>query len=507
MHLYRQGRGWQHHIGVFVIMIFTTLVARAESLRLPAIFGDHMVLQQGVKAPVWGWTTPGQEVTVSFSDQHASGKADAGGRWRVELPVPKADGEAHELLITAGNARQCFTDVLAGEVWLCSGQSNAKFAVSATAGGKAAAAAAKIPTIRLFQVDMWCAPQPLDDVHGHWMVCNPEVIGAFSAVGYFFARDLNRALAVPVGIIDSTSGGTAAEAWISQSCLEADPQLTALVKPDSEFYRTVEQYAKDRADYMLAQATKRQPLPPYPKLPFRGWGYPAASFYNAMIAPLIPFGIKGVLWYQGEARTERPLQYGAELNALITDWRGRWQQGDFPVLVVQLPRIIGDFSWPITREQQAQVARTVKNVGLVVTIDLPDTDLHPRIKEPIGQRLALAAQAIAYNMDVVHSGPVYDSMMVERNGIRLRFKPRGGDLVSSDGQPLQGFCIAGADRIFKPASAEIIGDDVLVSSPDVAEPVAVRYAFENNPACNLVNRAGLPAAPFRTDHWAIEVQR
>jgi sialate O-acetylesterase len=353
---------------------------------------------------------------------------------------------------------------------------------------------------------MWCAPQPLDDLRGRWQVCSPDTVAAFSAVGYFFARDLNRAMAAPVGIIDSTSGGTAAEAWISQSYLESDPRLKVLVKPDPGFYRTVEQYAADWTDYQQAQAEKRQPMPPYPKSPFRGWGYPAASFYNAMIAPLIPFAAKGVLWYQGEARTGRPHQYGEELTALITDWRGRWRQGDLPFLVVQLPRITGDWYWPLTREQQARVAGSVKNVGLIVTVDLPDADLHPRIKEPIGQRLALAAQAIAYGRDLVHSGPVYESMRVEGAEVRLHFRSVGGGLVASDGGALKGFVIAGEDRVFYPARAVVDGDTVAVSAKDVPNPQAVRYAFENNPTCNLSNRAGLPASPFRTDEWPVEVK-
>jgi sialate O-acetylesterase len=481
--------------------VMSAVMAPAE-IRLPAVFGSCMVLQQDTVVPVWGWGEPGEKVTVSLSGKEVSGAAAADGRWRVGVPVPPADGQPLDLIVEGRN-RIVLTNVLAGEVWLCSGQSNMKMGLAGTQNGKQAAAAADFPQMRLFQVEMWCAPRPLDDLRGQWTPCSPATAGRFSAVGYFFGRDLHRALRVPVGVIDSTSGGTAAEAWTSRPALEADPVLETLVKPDPEFFKLLDDYA----DFVKAREERRDPMPPQPKYPFRGWGYPASCFYNAMIAPLVPFTIKGAAWYQGEARTGRFLQYERELTALISDWRGRWALGDFPFLVVQLPRITPPWNWPLTREVQSKVAAEVPNVGLVVTVDIPDTDLHPRIKEPVGHRLALAAQGIAYGRNLVYSGPVFASMEIEDGGIRLRFHHVGGGLVSEGGGPLRGFAVAGDDRTFFPADAVIDGDTVVVSSPEVPEPVAARYAFEDDPACNLFNREGLPASPFRTDGWPFEIRK
>lgn len=478
----------------------TSAVARGE-VKLPAIFGDNMVLQQGRTVPVWGWAEPGEKVKVTFAGRRASARADKTGTWRVKLRIPKADGKPAELIVQGAN-KIVFTNVVAGEVWLCSGQSNMKAGVGETTNGKEAIANANFPQIRMFQVGMWAAPQPLTDLRGRWVECSPGTVGGFSGVGYFFGRELHQALKVPVGLIDSSAGGTAAEAWISQPVLEADPVLKALIQPDPEYFQAVDVYA----DYLKAQEEKRTPMPPQPKFPFRGWGNPVSSFYNAMIAPLIPYGIKGVIWYQGEARTGRFFQYERELTALINDWRSQWGQ-DFPFLVVQLPRITPPWNWPITRETQLKVARALPNVGLAVTIDLQDRDLHPKIKEPVGQRLALAARGIAYGEDVAYSGPLYDAMKVDGDKVRLSFKHIGGGLMAGEGGELKGFVIAGENREFVPAQAQIEGDTVVVSNTMVAAPTAVRYAFEDDPACNLFNRAGLPASPFRTDDWPIEIKK
>jgi sialate O-acetylesterase len=462
-----------------------------------------MVLQQKREAPVWGWAAPDEKITVAFAGHEASAVADAQGRWLTRLAVPLADGQPGELVVQGRN-RVVFTNVVAGEVWLCSGQSNMKFQLGGITNAKAVIAAAEHPLIRLFVARMWAAPQPLPDLQGEWSVCSPATAAGVTAVGYFLARDLHAALGVPVGLIDSTSGGTAAEAWISQPTLEADPVLKSLVQPDPEFFQSVEQYDRDWTEYRKAQAERRTPLPPYPKPPFRGWGYPVSSFYNAMIAPLIPFAIQGVAWYQGEARTGRFGQYAHELSTLIRDWRARWGAGDFPFLIVQLPNINPTWNWPITREQQAIVARTLPRTGLVVTLDVGDpADLHPRNKEPIGRRLALIARALAYSQDVVHSGPVYESMTVDGNTVRLRFTQTDGGLAARDDGDLKGFVAAGTNQQFVAARARIEGDTVVVSAESVPRPVAVRYAFEDNPICNLINRAGLPAGPFRTDDWPL----
>ena len=481
-------------------------VPACGEVKLPAIFGHNMVLQQNRDVPVWGWAAPGEKITVSFAGRQAAATADGQGRWKTRLAVPPADGKPGDLVVE-GNSRVIFTNVVAGEVWLCSGQSNMKFEVSGTVHAQEAIASANYPLIRLFVARMWAAPEPQPDLKGAWTVCSPATVGGVSAVGYFFGRDLHLALKVPVGIIDSTSGGTAAEAWISQPTLEADPVLKPLVHPDPEFFKTVDQYDRDWTEYQKAQAEKRNPMPPYPKPPFRGWGYPVSSFYNAMIAPLVPFAIQGAAWYQGEARTGRFTQYGHELSALIKDWRAAWGQGDFPFLVVQLPAISPVWNWALTREQQANVARTVPRTGLVVTLDVGDpNDLHPRNKEPVGQRLALVAEAMAYGKDVVAAGPTYEAMKVEGDKIRLTFQHTDGGLVAKDGD-LKGFVVAGTNRQFAAATARIDGATVLVSGAGIAGPAAVRYAFEDNPACNLFNGAGLPAAPFRTDDWPVPLAK
>ncbi len=478
-------------------MLVGAIPSAQGEVRLPQIFSHNMVLQQDRDVPVWGWADPGEKVSVSFAGREASTTTSPTGRWMLKLRVPPANGKPGTLVVQ-GRSRVVLNNVVAGEVWLCSGQSNMQFELRGASNAKEAIAGANFPMIRLFGVRMWAAAQPQQDLHGAWTVCSPDTTGGISAVGFFLGRRLHQDLKVPVGLIDSTSGGTAAEAWISQSTLEADPVLKSLVRPNPEFFKLLEQYDRDWAEWQKAQAEKRPTM--CPKSPFRGWGYPTSSFYNAMIAPLVPFPIKGVAWYQGEARTGRSQQYGHEFSALIRDWRSAWgEQSTF--LVVQLPAIQPKWDWQITREQQDKVARTVPRVGLVVTIDVGDPgDLHSRNKEPIGDRLARAAEAIAYGRDVAYSGPVYDTMTMESGRIRLRFTS-SGHLAAQGGGELKGFTIAGAEQKFRPAQAVIEHDTVVVSSPGMTRPVAVRYAFEDNPVCNLSDATGLPARPFRTDAW------
>jgi sialate O-acetylesterase len=484
------------------ITLFAVIAEARGDVRLPAIFSHNMVLQQNRDVPVWGWAAPGEKVMVSFAGHRASATADQSGRWATRLPVPAADGIPGTLVVQ-GNNQIVRNNAVAGEVWLCSGQSNMQVSLGGVTGGKEATAAAKLPMLRLFQVRMSAAAEPRQDLEGAWAVCSPETAGGFSAVGFFLGRRLHQDLKVPVGVIDSTSGGTAVEAWISRHTLDSDPAMKRLVRPDPEFFKILDQYDRDRAQWEQARAENRRPMPPDPNSPFRGWGYPTSIFYNAMIAPLAPYAIQGAAWYQGEARTGRPEQYAHELSTLIGDWRLAWGS-PFTFLVVQLPNIKPTWNWPITREQQQQVARTVSRVGLVVTIDVGGSgDLHPPDKRPVGERLALTAEAMVYGRNVVCSGPVFDTMKLEGNNVRLHFKCTSGGLVARGGGDVNGFSIAGADRKFVPPKAVIEGDTVVVSDKGIARPAAVRYAFEDDPVCNLFNGAGLPACPFRTDDWPL----
>lgn len=448
----------------------------AAEVWVPSVIGDNMVLQQGVKVPVWGKATPEEGVAVTLAEQSASAVADEAGQWTVQLGPFEAGGP-HKMTITGKNTLT-FSNILVGEVWVCSGQSNMQWAVAVSKDAEQEIAAADYPSIRLFQAERNPADQPRDNVNGRWVACSPETVPGFSAVGYFFGRQLHRELEVPIGLINSSWGGTAAEWWTSRPALETDPELRPIL---------------ERADKAEAQGSAEAHRRP-------------GALYNGMIAPLIPFAIRGVIWYQGESNAGRGYQYRKLFPIMIRDWRTNWGQGDFPFLFVQLgnyqqtPEQPGESAWAELREAQLMTL-SLPNTGMATTIDIGEADdIHPKNKQDVGKRLALAALNIAYDRDVVYSGPIYESMEIEEDTIRLHFKHVGGGLVAKGGD-LKGFAIAGADRKFVWADAEIDGDTVVVRSDQVKEPVAVRYAWADNPECNLYNEAGLPASPFRTDNW------
>jgi len=478
-------------------------------LRLPAIIGDNMVLQQDADVPIWGWATPGEKVSVTFGVQKATAVADAKGKWTARLSGLKAGGP-YEMTIEA-ERKITLKNILVGEVWLCSGQSNMK-ANLGWISGAAAVAQANDPEIHLFLARMWLSPQPMEDTQGQWVVCSPQTVGAFSAVGYYFGRDIQQALKVPVGLIDTSSGGTTAQTWISTEAFKghenlggpadlASPRVIAFYERLKAFEQAMDQWQKDVQE---AKAGNTRP-PPQPVSPLVGSGYPPCGTYNAQIAPLLPYAIRGVTWYQGEANTFNPGRYAALMRLLIADWRRVFGRPEMPFLFVQLPNFIPDNvppgAWAALREAQLQ-ATDVPHVAMVVTIDVGDAkDIHPRNKKPVGQRLALAALDKVYGRKIVSSGPLYEAMSIEGGRVHLAFRELGGGLATGDGQELTGFAIAGADRHFVPAHAEIQGRGIIVSSDQVPEPKAVRYAWADNPTCNLVNKEGLPASPFRTDDW------
>jgi len=451
--------------------------AEAE-LRLPKIFGNGMVLQQQADVAVWGWEDAAQEVTVTLGTSTAKAKAGADGRWLVRIKTPAAGGSLE--LVVKGKNEVKFQDVLVGEVWICSGQSNMEWVVAQSQNAAEEIAAAKYPRIRMIKVTHRVASRPEDDLNGEWTVCSPESAASFSAVGYYFARHLQQQLgqgdkSVPIGMINSSWGGTICEAWTSREALEADADFKPILERSAVF-----------------QANNPNQ---------------AAVLFNGMLNPLIPYGIKGAIWYQGESNVSRAEQYRKLFPAMITDWRKRFGQGDFPFLFVQLAPFKYGHDPRLLAEQWESQRRTLElpNTGMAVTTDIGNVvDIHPANKQDVGKRLALWALARHYGKsDLIYSGPLYESMSVEGNKIRLRFKHVGGGLVARGEQPLSHFTIAGEDQQFVEATAVIDSGSILVSSGKVPKPVAVRFAWEQAAEPNLFNKEGLPASPFRTDDFKL----
>ena len=511
-------------LGCAVVSLLVGTV-RAE-IKLPALIGDNMVVQRDKAVRIWGWgAASGQIVTVRMAGQSRQATADGEGAWALLLGPMKAGGP-HTMSITANPASAPKKDppaasvtiknVLVGEVWVCSGQSNMAWPLSHANDAKNEIAAAKYPNIRLFGVQHIVADEPARDTAGKWLRCDPTTAPGFSAVGYFFGRDLHEKLQVPVGLIGSSWGGTRAEAWTSRPTMEADPAFTSML---DWWAGILANYPKAKAKYdddlarwkqtaEKAKAAGKQP-PRQPRSPIgpRHPAYCPAGLYNGMIAPLVPYAIQGVIWYQGEANVGRAYNYRKIFPALIRDWRKAWGQGDFPFLFVQLANYLKrapqptDSPWAELREAQLMTI-SLPRTGMAITIDIGKADdIHPRNKQDVGRRLALAALVIAYGKDTAHSGPVFEGMAVHSKEARLRFSHIAGGLVAAGGGRLEGFAVAGEHRKFVWADARIDGETVVVSSPKVPKPVAVRYGWANNPACNLRNATGLPASPFRTDNW------
>jgi sialate O-acetylesterase len=458
---------------VFSLSLLTSGVPQAEAdARLPKVFGSHMVLQCQRPLPIWGWADPGEEVTVRLDKATATATADAKGDWKVELPAMEADGKAHSMTVSGKNRIE-LDDILIGEVWIGSGQSNMEFSLWGSTGGKQAVAAANCPQIRLLHVEKVQTPQPAKDIvvfNGPkvknqpapppatgpaWKVCTPQSVPFFSAVLYYFGQRLHKELHVPVGLINSSWGGSPIEAWLS--------------------------------------------------------GTQAGGMYNGMIAPVQPFAIRGVIWYQGETNVlqKSGMKYSQSMQHLIGGWRQAWSY-DFPFYFVQIAPFTGTPRWhypdgELTALWEAQAASLkIPATGMVVVTDkVRDLkNIHPIDKLEVGNRLALWALAKDYGRrDLVYSGPLYKSMKVEGNKIRLVFAHVGGGLKSRNGKPLTEFAIAGADSKFVPAEAAIVGNTILVEAKEVASPTQVRFGWRNEANPNLVNEEGLPASPFQTNNW------
>lgn len=650
-----------------VPMHFRLSNSKTFKLRLPAIFGNHMVLQRGQVIPIWGLSAPTAYVTVSFHGDTASAMADIQGNWAMELG-PYPEGGPYTMTVESGNTKIEFKDVLIGEVWLASGQSNMEMSLNSVQNGYEETQNANFPQIRLFQTPLVADSEPQFTCGGSWTLCSPATAAGFSAVAYFFGRELHQRYNVPIGLIESAWGGTPAESWTSLEVLEENPVFESILErvpdPDEDLpakmqewevaHKLWEQEArlKDPGDkgyplgfaqpdfddsnwetmtlpgpfdtntpqllidgavwfrtkvsiprewegeslalslgaiddfdstyydnvqvgatgletpnswmtprhytihgklvhageatiavrvfdeaaqggftghpddmyltlddggdrislagewrFYVEYSRNHSDVPPEPPCP--GWNsWTPSGLYNAMINPLIPYAIKGAIWYQGESNADRAYQYRTLFPTMITNWRDDWEQGDFPFYWVQLANFGAsnadpvESDWAELREAQSMTL-DLPNTGQAVTIDIGDTvDIHPKNKQDVGKRLALIAMAQAYGEDdIVCSGPAYHTMKVEGNKATIYFTHADGGLSVNDGRPVTGFAIAGKDRIFHWAQAEISGEQVIVSCEKVPNPIAVRYGWSGNPEVNLYNRSGLPASPFRTDDW------
>ncbi len=495
---------------VLAVLALTGWVS--AEVELPALISDHMLLQQEVPVRIWGWANPGEQVRVEFRGQNVSAAADSGGEWEVFLSPLEAGGP-FQMVISGENA-MTLTDVLVGEVWVASGQSNMVWPVRSSRDAEAEVAKAEFPRIRLFKVALKVADQPLEDVEGSWQKCSAQSVAHFSAVGYFFARHLHQKRGHPVGLIQTAWGGTPSESWTSRLRLASESNLAPVLE---NWERVLAEYpAKGREHQSALQqweqqaSTARQKGVAEPRKPRRpqGPGHPwtPGGLYNAMIAPVTPYAIRGAIWYQGEnnANREQGYLYRSLFPALIRDWRENWGLGAFPFLFVQLAnfgKTPPQSQWPELREAQLMTLE-LRNTAMAVTVDIGNpADIHPINKQDVGERLALGARRVAYGEDVVHSGPLYRQLTREGSRLRVWYDYSGGGLRAKGGGDLKGFVVSGGDKQFVAASARVDGITVVVSSPQVASPVAVRYGWEDSPTCNLFNAEGLPASPFRTDDW------
>lgn len=502
-----------------ILALLLTVISAQAKVELASPFTSHMVLQCARVVPVWGTADPGEEVTLEFAGQKDTVKADVDGKWRIALKPMQPSAEPRTLSVSGSKTDPALRldDVLIGEVWLASGQSNMDFSLSkkvkyfaGVVNEEQEIAAANYPLIRVFTGNAAKSYTPKSKVGGEWQVCTRENAPAFSAVGYFFARDLQKELKAPVGIITLAFGASTAEAWIGRETLAADAALKPML---DRFDAAVEAFktnppptvAPVRSEDAKAVngARKGRRGNAGPRDPVQDQHNPTVLF-NGMIHPVIPYAMRGAIWYQGESIIDAN-KGGIELYprvqaALIRDWRQRWGQGDFPFYIVQLAGQEAASNSPLVREAQATVL-SLPNTGMAVATDIGEAkNVHPHNKQEVGKRLARIALANAYGRPIEFSGPTYESMKLEGNAIRVKFSHLGGGLVAKGGEPLKWFVIAGADLKFVPAQARIEGDTVVVSSPEVPTPVAVRYAWVNFPdGCNLFNAAGLPAAQFRTD--------
>jgi sialate O-acetylesterase len=512
----RRDRVWS--IPLALVVLGALPASSLAEIKLPAIFGPHMVLQRGQKDKVWGTAEPGERVVVAIAGQEKATEAGPDGKWSVTLdPLPA--GGPHSLSISGKKDTVVFDDVLVGEVWICSGQSNMEWPVSQSNDGDLEALTARWPKIRLISVPKVGTQEPQSDFKGQWEVCSPDSVKGFSAVGYYFGRQLHQALDVPVGLIDDAWGGSAAEAWVRRDRLADNPKFKGLLSEWDKFEKDAPRLQDEydaKADARREAAAKaraegRTPprAPESPQARLRGNQRPA-NIYNGVLKPTIGYGVKGVIWYQGESNAGRAYQYRDLFPLMIQAWRDEWGIGDFPFYWVQLADFMqeksepGDSSWAELREAQTMTMDRLPNTGQAVIIDLGEAkDIHPRNKQDVALRLARWALARDYGVKVPYRSPTFKSMAKQGDSIVLTLDNVGDRLTTFDVPEIRGFAVAGSDHKFVKATAKLVdqGRKVEVRADGVADPMAVRYAWADNPICNLYSSSGLPVTPFRTDDW------
>lgn len=502
---------------LFIAALTVGGTATAE-LKLAAMFSDSMVLQRDQPVKLWGWATSKSEIKVAIDERQLIVKTDDSGKWSTSLSALPAGGP-FTLTISGDGGNLTIKDILVGDVWLCSGQSNMAMTVARSKDFDKEAANAKFPQIRMFKVTSGHSIEPTETCSGEWTVCTPDNVGNFSATAYFFGRRLHKELDVPIGLINSSVGGTSVESWTSMpaqsNVATIKPRLDAWKTDDTNFNATAAQanYDKALARWKTKAAdakTNGTKVPRKPSLrsaPRNDRNYPA-NLFNGKINPLVGYTIKGAIWYQGENSSGRGFShlYGDQLATLITDWRDRWGIGDFPFAWVQLPNFRAaqkepseTNGWSLVQEGMLKTL-SLPSTGMAVTIDVGDEkDIHPKDKQSVGHRLATWALADVYHKDMIAMGPIYQSSRIEGDKVVVEFKYSDGLMSKTD--KLKGFAICGPDKKFVWADAIIDGNKVIVSSKEVPEPVSVRYAWAANPKFSLYNKEGIPASPFRTDDW------
>ncbi len=498
-----------------LLAILPSATPALADVRLPKFMGDHMVLQRDMPIPVWGWADAGEAVTVKLGDATAKTTANDNGEWRVELPKRDAGGPL--TLTVTGKNSVSLKDILIGEVWLCSGQSNMEWIVQRSSNPETEIANANHPQIRQIKINRAPTQDAQSDATGTWLVCSPETVAGFTAAGYFMGRELQKELNVPIGLINSSWGGTRIEPWtppegfaaveelkdLSAQVQRRTPSSTEYKKQVADYLKKLEQWT-DKAKEAAQQGKAIPPIVPLPEdlQPQASSGHPTA-LYNGMLHPFVGWPIRGAIWYQGESNASEGMLYRAKMEALIEGWRKVWGIGDFPVYFVQIaPYQYGNAHHevlPRLWEAQAATVDTVKNTGMIVINDIATiNDIHPPNKQDVGKRLALLALKRTYGKtDLVDTGATFKSLTQRNNNLVLTFENTAGELKSRDGKPLTGFEIIGQEAVWKKATAKIDGDRIILSAEGVTLPTAVRFAWHKTAEPNLMNGAGLPTGAFR----------
>lgn len=515
---------------LFGVLLCLSSTSLSAAVALHPLFSDNAVLQRERLLPIWGTAAPGETITVSLGDISKSTVTDAEGDWLVSLP-PQSASLKPVMLQAKGTSTVQARNVLIGDVWLCSGQSNMGFSLG-SCGAPDDVRTADFPLIRHFGVHEQFANSPQTSIQGNWSVCTPGNAASFSAVAYYFGRRIHAETGVPIGLLRSCVGGTNIELWISQNTLLNTPALAPYANQMRDSLSKYRDEVKERLPAMNVWMKRSQaaldvgdPLPEspvFPEFPFgeRRHRPRCVTLYNGMIAPLLPFALRGVLWYQGENNTGNAAdsqQYLEKMSAMVSSWRQLFVSENLPFYYVQLtswqdpnPDPAGGDGWVYVREAQRKAMERIPHSGMAVTIDVGDAkDIHPKNKRAVGERLAQWALCREYGKSLVPSGPLFQSMQINGHQARIQFRYVENGLVSGklgveagEDSRINGFAIAGVDKKWRWANARIDGKTVVVSHPDVPVPVAVRYAFSNNPVnANLYNTDGLPASPFRTDEW------